>query len=339
MKRYFSTLKTLITLVLITTILSCGNNPLDIDVSKVDVKLSVKRFDQDLFQYKNGITPENVGELNDKYGLFFQDFTQSVINIGSIKHEDINKRLNAFTNDTYINEVKTDVANVYNDFSVYENELNDAFKHYNYYFPKKNIPEIITYVSGFNYAITTDKAYLGIGLDMFLGSDYKAYAQLGLPKYKTAFMSKKGLVAGALLGWVATEFELKEKNADLLTEMIHQGKTLYLMDALMPKAPNTIKINYNEKQLNWCKANAEPVWFYFIDNKLLYTKDTKEIIKYMGEAPFIQGFPEGSPGRIGHWVGWQIVKAYMKKNPNITIEQLMKNNNAQEILNKSKYKP
>ncbi|MDG1476007.1 MAG: hypothetical protein P8Q14_02570 [Vicingaceae bacterium] len=339
MKRYFSTLKTLITLVLITTILSCGNNPLDIDVSKVDVKLSVKRFDQDLFQYKNGITPENVGELNTKYGLFLQDFTQSVINIGSIKHEDINKRLNAFTNDTYINEVKTDVANVYTDFSVYENELNEAFKHYKHYFPKKNIPEIITYVSGFNYAITTDKAYLGIGLDMFLGSDYKAYAQLGLPKYKTAFMSKKGLVAGALLGWVATEFELKEKNADLLTEIIHQGKTLYLMDALMPKAPNTIKINYNETQLNWCRANAEPVWFYFIDNKLLYTKDTKEIIKYMGEAPFIQGFPEGSPGRIGHWVGWQIVKAYMKKNPNITIEQLMNNNNAQEILNKSKYKP
>ena len=339
MKRYFSTLKTLITLVLITTILSCENNPLDIDVSKVDVKLSVKRFDQDLFGYKNGITPENVVELNDKYGLFFQDFTQSVINIGSIKHEDINKRLNAFTNDTYISEVKTDVANVYTDFSPYEKELNEAFKHYKHYFPKKNIPEVITYISGFNYAITTDKEYLGIGLDMFLGSDYKAYTQLGLPKYKTAFMDKKGLVAGALLGWVATEFELKERNADLLTEMIHQGKTLYLMDALMPKAPNTVKINYNETQLKWCKSNAEPVWFYFIDNKLLYNKDTKEIIKYMGEAPFIQGFPEGSPGRIGHWVGWQIVKAYMEKNPTITIEQLMNNDNAQEILNKSKYKP
>lgn len=339
MNPYFSTLKHLITLVLITSFISCGNNPLDIDVSNINLKLSVKRFDQDLFQYKAGISPENVTELNQKYGLFFQDFTQSVINIGSIKAPNINQRLSAFTNDSYINEVKTDVANVYSDFSVYEAELNDAFKHYKHYFPKKNIPEIITYISGFNYAITTDKTYLGIGLDMFLGSEYKAYSQLGLPKYKTAFMSNEGLVAGAMLGWVATEFELKEKNADLLTEMIHQGKTLYLMDALMPKAANTVKINYNETQLKWCKNNAEPVWFYFIDNKLLYTKDTKEIIKYMGEAPFIQGFPEGSPGRIGHWVGWQIVKAYMDKNPTITVQQLMENENAQEILNKSKYKP
>ena len=339
MKPYFSTLKHLITLVFISTILSCGNNPLDIDVNDVKIDLTIKRFDQDLFQYKNGITPQNVEELNTKYGLFFQDFTESVINIGSIKNPTINERLNDFANDPYINEVKTDVANIYTNFSSYENELKDAFKHYKHYFPKKNTPEIITYVSGFNYAITTDKNYLGIGLDMFLGNKYNAYTQLGLPQYKTAFMHKEGLVGGAMLGWVSTEFELQEKNADLLTEMIHQGKTLYLLDALMPKASNTVKISYNEAQINWCMTNAEPVWFYFIDNKLLYTKNTKEIIKYMGESPFIQGFPEGSPGRIGHWVGWQIVKAYMDKNPTITIKQLMANNNAQEILNKSKYKP
>ena len=339
MKPYFSTLKHLITLVLAASFFSCGNNPLDIDVSTVKVDLTIKRFEQDLFQYKGGIAPKNVVELNDKYGLFFQDFTQSVISIGSIKHENINHRLTDFSSDPYINEVKTDVDNVYANFSSYENQLTEAFKHYKHYFPKKNIPEIVTYISGFNYAITTDKNYLGIGLDMFLGSNYEAYKQLGLPQYKSNFMNKENLVPGAILGWVSTEFELKSKNADLLTEMIHQGKTLYLLDALMPTTDDGLKISYSNEQLKWCNNNAEPVWFYFIDNKLLYTKETKEIIKYMGESPFIQGFPEGSPGRIGHWVGWQIVKAYMDKNPNVTVQQLMANTNAQEILNKSKYKP
>ena len=339
MKPYFSTLKHLITLVFIASFFSCGNNPLDIDVSSIELTLEVKRFDQDLFQYKNGITPENIDELNEKYGLFLADFTQSVISIGPVQNPAINQRLNAFTNDNYIKEVHTDVANVYSNFTSYENQLTEAFKHYKHYFPKKNIPEIVTYISGFNYAITTDENYLGIGLDMFLGENYEAYGQLGLPKYKTAYMNKKSLVAGALLGWVATEFELEEKNADLLTEMIHQGKTLYLLDALIPNVYDGLKINYNEQQLEWCDDNEEPIWFYFIDHQLLYTKETKEIIKYMGESPFIQGFPEGSPGRVGHWVGWQIVKAYMEKNPTVTIEQLMANQNAQEILNKSKYKP
>lgn len=345
MKTYFSTLKHLITLMVFSILFSCGNNPLDIDVSDVQVDLKVKRFDQDLFQYSNDISQENVKELNTKYGLFFEDFTASVINIGSAKNPNINYQLNSFTNDSYIKEIKVDVDNVYADFSPYKDELEDAFKHYNYYFPKKKSPEIITYISGFNYAITTDENYLGIGLDMFLGGNYDAYSQLGLPQYKTAFMSKEGLVAGAMLGWISTEFELHDKNADLLSEMIHQGKIMYLLDAVMPDAKSSVKMSYTETQLNWCDAHEEAVWFYFIDNELLYTKESTEIIKYMGEAPFIQGFPEGSPGRIGHWVGWQIVRAYMENNPTVSLQDLMRteylmlNSNAQEILNKSKYKP
>ena len=72
---------------------------------------------------------------------------------------------------------------------------------------------------------------------------------------------------------------------------------------------------------------------------MLYSKETASIIKFMGESPFIQGFPEGSPGRVGHYVGWQIVKAYMEKNPNTTIQELMQEQDAQRILTKSKYKP
>ena len=335
----FSTLKALITLALFSTLISCNENPLDIDVSEINVDLKVKRFDQDLFRHSKGISPEIVKELNSNYGLFFQDFTQSVINIGSPKNPKLFHQLNDFTKDPYIKEIKKDADKLYSNFSSYETELKEAFKHYKFYFPNKKTPQIITYTSGFNYAVTTDESYLGIGLDMFLGKDYPAYKQLGLPQYKTAFMRKESLVAGAMLGWISTEFELNEKNANLLTEMIHQGKILYLLDALMPKTANGIKINFTEEQLKWCDTNEEPVWFYFIDNDLLYTKETTEIIKYMGEAPFIQGFPEGSPGRIGHWLGWQIIKAYMINNPTITLEKLMLNTNAQQILNASKYKP
>lgn len=339
MKTYFSTYKHLITLVLSIVLFSCGNNPLEIDVSSVNLNLKVKRFDQDLFNIKTDITSKEIETLHKKYGLFFQDFTQSIVNIGPYNNPEIQYHLNAFKNDSYINELRTDVNLIYADFSPYQLELEDAFKHYKHYFPKKEIPEIITYISGFNYAIVTDKNYLGIGLDMFLGSNHSAYPKLGLPKYKTDFMNKESLVAGAMLGWISTEFELKENNADLLTEMIHQGKLLYILDALTPNAPNTNKISYSKEQLIWCDQNKEPVWFYLIDNNLLYSKETKEIIKYMGEAPFIQGFPEGSPGRIGHWIGWQIVTAYMQKNPTISIEELANENDAQKILNKSKYKP
>lgn len=339
MKFNFSTLKSLITFVVFFMFLSCGNNPLDIDVSNVKIDLKVKRFDNDLFEAKQPFNETSLKGLNDNYGEFFNSFTNNIISIGNIKSEEAQYHLNAFVNDPYIKEIKEKSSQLYGDFSTYKVELEDAFKHYKHYFPKKSIPEIITYISGYNYAIVTGDDYLGIGLDMFLGAKHDAYQKLGLPQYKTDFMSKEYMVAGAVLGWVTTEFEQPESSANLLSEMVHQGKILYLMDALMPKTPGNIKINYTTDQLNWCNANETQIWFYIIDNELLYTKETASIIKFMGESPFIQGFPEGSPGRVGHYVGWQIVKAYMEKNPNTTIQELMKENNAQAILTKSKYKP
>ncbi len=335
----FSTLKHLITLAFIAFLFSCGNNPLEIDVSGVKVDLTIKRFDNDLFQFGAEMDSLELDKLHNTYGVFFDDFTRNIINIGDIRSPQAQYHLNAYANDPYVKEIKLKSDELFKDFNPFKTQLEDAFKHYKHYFPKKSIPEIITYISGYNFAIVADDKYLGIGLDMFLGANHEAYAKLGLPKYKSDFMTPDYLVAGAMLGWVSTEFELDDTNADLLSEMVHQGKILYVLDALMPSAANTVKINYTAEQLNWCDTNEEAMWFYFIDNDLLYTKKTTDIIKFMGEAPFIQGFPEGSPGRVGHWIGWQIVKAYMEKNPNTTLEQLMAKNNAQEILTKSKYKP
>lgn len=339
MKLNFSTLTSLITLVICFTLFSCGSNPLDIDVSDVKIDLKVKRFDQDLFISTTDLTPEQFKILNDNYPDFFQDFTTNIINIGNIASTEAQYHLNAFTKDQYIKEIKAKSDSLFSDFSSYETQLVDAFKHYKHYFPKKNTPNIVTYISGYNYAIVTDDNYLGIGLDMFLGSKHDAYKRLGLPLYKTDFMGKENLVAGAMLGWVSTEFEQPESNANLLTEMVHQGKILYLLDALIPKMAKPLKISYTTEQFNWCKANETQIWFYIIDNELLYSKKTADVIKFMGESPFIQGFPEGSPGRVGHYVGWQIVSAYMEQNPDITVAQLMQETNAQKILNKSKYKP
>jgi hypothetical protein len=333
-----STAKYLIIITIGLIFYSCKNDPLDIDVSSVDVTLNVKRFDQQLFGYEK-ITDKEVDELAKKYNPFYTAFIENIVSIGNVNDPSVYYYLNNFTHDKNIKSVQKDIDNLYNDFNDYEIGLKEAFQHYKLYFPNKNIPQIIAYNSGFNYAVVTDSSYLGIGLEMFLGDKYPAYKQLGLPQYKIASMTNKHLVSSVMLGWISTEFELEQANADLLTEMVHQGKLLYVLDALIPTEEDSIKINYTNKEVKWSNANEKQVWFYFIDNDLLYTKETKEIIKYMGEAPFIQGFPEGSPGRIGHWIGWQIVKAYMDNNQELSLTDLIKEKDAQKILNKSKYKP
>ena len=62
-------------------------------------------------------------------------------------------------------------------------------------------------------------------------------------------------------------------------------------------------------------------------------------MKFTSEGPFTTALSKQSAPRIGYWVGWRIVKQYMQENPDVTLEQLMKETDAQELLKKSKYIP
>ncbi|MCB0379978.1 MAG: hypothetical protein KDD24_01895, partial [Flavobacteriales bacterium] len=225
MNSNFSTVHFSIFFVLVSLFFGCGTDKPSVDTSNIKIELKLNRFEQDLFAYPT-ITDTEVLELRKKYDPFFTHFIESIVNISAVDDPSVYYYLNGFKSDSYVKEVYKKVDSTFSDFSHYQQELTESFKLYNHYFPEKNIPTIITYVSGFNYAIVTDSSYLGIGLDMFLGNDYQAYVQLGLPQYKIANMTKNHMVSSSILGWVSTEFELNESNADLLTEMVHQGKLL-----------------------------------------------------------------------------------------------------------------
>ncbi|MBL7746712.1 MAG: hypothetical protein JNM19_04750, partial [Chitinophagaceae bacterium] len=74
-------------------------------------------------------------------------------------------------------------------------------------------------------------------------------------------------------------------------------------------------------------------------NEDLHSLTPSVLQTYIGESPFTQGLSqEDSPGNIGQWIGWQIIKKYVSKNPNLTPEELMKTE-AKKILDEAKYKP
>jgi len=76
-----------------------------------------------------------------------------------------------------------------------------------------------------------------------------------------------------------------------------------------------------------------------VDMNLLHNRENHQLRKYLGEAPFIAGFPEGSPGRVGQWLGYQIVKDFMEQKQKLSLQELMNIDNADLILQESNYKP
>lgn len=152
-------------------------------------------------------------------------------------------------------------------------------------------------------------------------------------------MHKDKIVSDVAYAWAITEFEETNKANNLMQNIIHQGKLMYFVDAMMPKAPDSLKIGYTAKQLDFCKNNEAQMWNYLVENKMLFSNKRMDIIRYINDGPSTSGFPLESPGRTGVWIGWQIVRQYMKKYPEITLAQLMENSDYQKILNASAYFP
>jgi hypothetical protein len=174
---------------------------------------------------------------------------------------------------------------------------------------------------------------------MYLGADCDYYKRLEYPKYKTATMRKEYMLPDFVKAWMIVEFEEKNLKSDFLTRIVTEGKISYLLDAMLPKMDDTLKMGFTQNQLNWCRQNEGHIWSFFIKRKILYSTDYQEITQFTNIGPFTTGFSKESPARTGSWIGWQIVRSYMAKNKNITLAQLMEEKDAQKLLAASSYRP
>ncbi len=333
----FSLSGTILSLILILA--GCQTDRLDVDVSDLNPELTFKRLDRDFFELNPAAGQTNTEALQEKYGEFLVDYCEGVLQIGNPTSPSFNYSVAQFITNENMKTLYMDAQKEFADLSEVERELTDAFAHFMYHFPDSTVPEIVFNISALNYAVIATPTTLAIGLDMFLGADYPVYPMVGFPQYLYKNMKPQQVVPQAMKGWLQSMYETETERKSLLDYMVFEGKLLYSLDALLRDTPDSVKIGFNPEAMEWCSTYEPRVWAHLVDEELLYTTEYMDINKWINQAPFVSGIPKDSPGRLGQWVGWQIVRNYMNNNPEVTMLQLMQNQNAQDILTRSKYKP
>lgn len=327
-----------ISISLIVLLASCTRNPLKVNVSKVSVDLKIKHLDVDLLKQKHDQMQAAIPALKSSYGEFFDIFTYRMIAIGGAEQPNFPELLYSFVSDTLIRKLEVNVAQKVDTVQL-RKELETAFRHYKYYFPEKEIPVVYTCISGFNQSVVISEKIIGVSLDKYMGADSPFYEQLGLPVYKRKNMHPAKIVPDMMQAWTDAEWPKSDKDNSLLSHMIQQGKVLYFMDAVLPDLNDTLKIGFTKKQLEFCRKSEAKMWTYLAEHKMLFTTDRMSIKRFIDDAPYTASFSEESPGRTGVWLGWQIVRSYMKQNKDVKLADLMNNSNYQSILNQSGYQP
>lgn len=319
---------------------ACKQNPLKVDVSDIETEVEIVNFGKQLLELDQKDTLTTLVDLSNQHNDFFNLYTYRIIRIGGIQDEYFPDLMKSFITDSLIQEVKQKTDTEFANREKLEKELIKAFKYFSFHFPNRPLPTIYTYISGFNQSVVTAENIIGISLDKYLGRDCEYYQQLNTtPQYKILNMRKEKILSDVVFAWGITEFEDSDSATKLLDHMIQNGKFMYLTDAMLPSMADSLKIGYTSQQQEWCEMNEPQMWTYLIEKDLLYSSKRMDIVRYTNDAPNTSGFPLDSPGRTGIWLGWQIVRHYMKKHPEVSLPELMANKNYQKILNASGYNP
>ena len=324
-------------------LVGCNEQNKQPDVSNIKADLTVRRFEKDLFATDTNQLATGMAEIISKYPDFGRKFNSIILNIDP-----------RWSNDTAVDyfrgflrtyrAVNDSAQKVFANFEPFKKQLEQSVKYLRHYFPSYPAPKrIITYVGPMDgYGDILDEGTFIVGLHQHIGENFSLYKEDWVrqtyPDYISNRFTPEYIAVNAMKNIVLDMFPEQSEDKSLVVQMVEKGKRLYLLQQLVPSAKEHQVIGYTQKQYDESLEREALIWDLFVQNGFLQSIDNNVIKNYIGEGPKTQELGEASPGNIGSFCGWQIVKKYMQKFPGISLDSLM-NTDAEIIFEKTKYKP
>ncbi len=331
---------------IVMVVLGCKTKRNLPDVSGIKIAVQVKRFDKDFFAIDTNNIPASLTALQQKYPGFLNDFLYNIMALPP-QEDSLVKGLKLFLHDPNYIRIHDSVNIQFANFEPYRKAVEKGLQYTKYYFPAYKLPkQIITFtgpVEGYGNVITGSG--LAVGLQLYLGKTFPAYhtdyiSQV-YPEYQSRRFEPAYIAVNCMKNIIDELYADDNPNKasrPLIEQMIESGKRLYVLDQLLPETADSLKTGYTQSQLDGCIQNEAYIWNFFVQNDLLYAADPSLTRDYVTDGPKTSTLGDASPGNIGQFVGWQIVKKWMEKNAQKTLPQLLQTP-ARQIFEEAKYKP
>jgi hypothetical protein len=311
----------------------------DIDTTKDHYNVKIHRFDKDLLSLDTTNIKPGVDSLYARYNEFLPVYTSNILDTAATDTAAVCNLFHQFLTDKTFAPVNKKAKQIYSgDITDIQVKISDAYTYIHHYFPEVELPEVYFFVSGFNRPVIMNEKFIGIGTDFYLGSDFLLYKNLTY-KYMIYNMRRENIASDLVSATLFRMFVMNSTQNRLLDNMLFRGKIMYLLSVFMPEEKPEILMGYSPEQWKWSKKYEKEIWTAIVDQKHLFSTDVQLIHKYLNDAPFTATISQESPGRLGTYIGWQIVKSYMDKNEKMGLKDLMNEDNYQRILENSGYRP
>lgn len=250
----------------------------------------------------------------------------------------INALYQRFTN-PHLDTLATDVKRVFGDLSALQVEFEEAFSNIKYYYPNFYPPKVQAVISGLDTDMFVSDSLVIISLDFYLGKDAKYRPRIY--DYLLRKYDPDDIVPSVMLIYgIEDRFNKTDVNdKTVLADMVAYGKSFYFAKHMLPCVPDSTLIWYSAEEIKGARQNQDLIWARFIESEVLFATSHKVKQDYLGERPITTQVGEKCPGRIGQWIGWQIVNSFEESHPAMTLPEIMENSNAQTLFKQSGLKP
>lgn len=287
---------------------------------------------------------EKINDIQSQYPSQFKHYMMLLGEISS-GYETPNETLfYLFLSNEAYHDVFSECLKRYEKDEDIKEEFTQAYSRARQFFPQYEVPENIHLIfSGFGDYLSLDENTLYVSLEYFLGADYTNYQYVpGIYNYQIPNMRRERIVTDALYECTCIQFPMTKEAGSLLDHILYYGKMLYITDAIMQKRDKKTIMGYTDDEWEWCEQNEKNMWNYLRENNLLFETDNKMITDFTimsGATKYFSTEKYNAPGRAAVWLGWQIISQYMEKNPKLNLADLIAQEDAQMILNGSRYNP
>ncbi len=299
--------------------------------------VKIDRFDTELYQLlKHPGDSSAERQFLKKYDDFLPVYLNGVLHAPQAGKMQSIAALRTFFQDSTLMKLYADEQAKFQNLTAFERELGVAIGHYKKFFPKDQGLKFSMHLSGLSQSVVTVGNRVSIAGDKYLGKNYPLYRG-HYYDYQIPEMEQGGLVRDAMKAFLFGRFPL-ENQKNLLDQMVYQGKIQFLLMQLLPDVKPELLFGYTQKQWEWLQKSEGEIWHYMADNQHIYSTDPMVEAKYIGEAPFTTCFGDESPPKIGVWIGYRIVQAYMDKT-DTPVSELFSQVDGKAVLQESGYRP
>lgn len=311
----------------------------DKDRRTPDIDITVSRYDELLNEYVEFNSFLALKKMNTEHLLETTYLIEDVLKLGQVNDDNINNKLKAFYTDSTLRVLAKDALAKYRDMGMVEKDLTRGFRKLKRELPSIKVPHVYSQISALNESVVVGDSILGFSIDKYMGEDYPLYKNY-FYDYQRRSMIPGRIVPDCFMFFLLSDYPFPENNEHSLLDCImHKGKIQYVIKGILNYDSYGQELGYTKEENEWCTKNRKEIWAYMLANGHLQSTDPMVIRKYTAPAPYTAYFGDGSPAMVGIWMGIQIIDSYMRNNKEITVEELMKDNDYRQILVDAKFKP